>query len=149
MKCSFCNKEIEEGKQYIVGGLGDICMCDDCIKNLQYVYTNIMDKSNNTSNTTNPTLTPSQIKAELDKYIIGQDDAKKTMAIAIYNHYIRISQNETGNGVDIQKSNILLLGPTGTGKCVCGDTKVKIRNKKTGKVIYDTINNIYNKYGFR
>lgn len=149
MKCSFCNKEIEEGKQYIVGGLADICMCDDCIKNLQYVYTNIMDKSNNTNSNTNLTLTPSQIKAELDKYIIGQDDAKKTMAIAIYNHYIRIGQNEDSNGVDIQKSNILLLGPTGTGKCVCGDTKVKIRNKKTGEVIYDTINNIYNKYGFR
>lgn len=149
MKCSFCNKEIEEGKQYIVGGLSDVYMCDDCIKNLQYVYTNIMDKSNNSNDNTNSSLTPSQIKAELDKYIIGQDEAKKTMAIAIYNHYIRIGQGEDSNGVDIQKSNILLLGPTGTGKCVCGDTKVKIRNKKTGEVIYDTINNIYNKYGFR
>lgn len=149
MKCSFCNKEIEEGKQYIVGGLNDVYMCDDCIKNLQYVYTNIMDKSNNSNDNINSSLTPSQIKAELDKYIIGQDEAKKTMAIAIYNHYIRIGQTEDSNGVDIQKSNILLLGPTGTGKCVCGDTKVKIRNKKTGEVIYDTINNIYNKYGFR
>lgn len=154
--CIFCNKEIYENEHYISGGLNNICLCNECANLLFTKYqsyivennfikhndNNILDNSSN-----NTLLTPSQIKAELDKYIVGQEDAKRTMATAIYNHYIRIGQNS--DDVIIDKSNICLIGPTGTGKCVCGNTKVKLRNKKTAEIIYDTIDNILNKHGFR
>lgn len=152
MKCSFCNKEIEDNDEYITGGLGDVHICHDCLSNIKELYFNIYNKKDkNTSKTNDELITPKQIKEELDKYIVGQDEAKKTMAVAIYNHYLRINQdNDIDNSdINIQKSNILLLGPTGTGKCVCGDTKVKIRNKHTGEIVFDTINNIYKKYGVK
>lgn len=154
--CSFCNKEIYENENYISGGLNNVCLCNQCAKLLLTKYHPFINKNNNFTNNIsnseaqadlNILLTPSQIKVELDKYIIGQEDAKRTMATAIYNHYIRIGQNS--DDIIIDKSNICLIGPTGTGKCVCGDTKVKLRNKKTGEIIYDTIDNILNKYEFR
>ena len=150
MKCSFCNKEIKEDEQYITGGLKDTFMCYDCVNLLFGKYKPFIlnnNINNNECNENSKLLTPSQIKCELDKYIVGQEDAKRTMATAIYNHYLRIGQNN--DDVDIEKSNICLIGPTGTGKCVCSDTKIKIRNKKTGQIIYDTIENICNNYGFK
>lgn len=119
MKCSFCNKEIEENNEYITGGIGNIHICQDCLSNIKELYFNIYNKKDkNYSKTNKDGITPKQIKAELDKYIIGQEEAKKTMAIAIYNHYLRINQDNDIDNTDtnIQKSNILLLGPTGTGK---------------------------------
>lgn len=154
--CSFCNKEIYENEHYISGGLNNVCLCNECAKLLLTKYHPFINKNNNFTNNIsnsetqadiNILLTPSQIKAELDKYIVGQEDTKRTMATAIYNHYIRIGQNS--DDIIIDKSNICLIGPTGTGKCVCGDTKVKLRNKKTGEIIYDIIDNILNKHEFR
>ena len=154
--CSFCNKEIYENENYISGGLNNVCLCNQCANLLLKKYHPFINKNNNfrnnisnseTQTDVNNLITPSQIKSELDKYIVGQEDAKRTMATAIYNHYIRIGQNS--DDIIIDKSNICLIGPTGTGKCVCGDTKVKLRNKKTGEIIYDTIDNILNKHGFR
>lgn len=117
--CSFCNKEIYENENYISGGLNNVCLCNECAKLLLTKYHPFINKNNNfTNNISNNNntnlLTPSQIKAELDKYIVGQEDAKRTMATAIYNHYIRIGQNS--DDIIIDKSNICLIGPTGTGK---------------------------------
>lgn len=117
MKCSFCNKTYESNDLYF-GGFKNNTICSNCIRLInslpkqekQNTY-NIKDK--------NDLLTPSRIKNELDRYIVGQDQAKKTMAVAIYNHYIRINQeNDINNSanIEIEKSNICLLGPTGTGK---------------------------------
>ena len=117
--CSFCNKEIYENEYYISGGLNNVCLCNECAKLLLTKYHPFINKNNNfTNNISNNNntnlLTPSQIKAELDKYIVGQEDAKRTMATAIYNHYIRIGQNS--DDIIIDKSNICLIGHTGTGK---------------------------------
>lgn len=121
--CSFCNKEIYENEHYISGGLNNVCLCNQCAKLLLTKYHPFINKNNNFINNIsnseaqtdiNNLLTPSQIKAELDKYIVGQEDAKRTIATAIYNHYIRIGQNS--DDIIIDKSNICLIGPTGTGK---------------------------------
>jgi ATP-dependent Clp protease ATP-binding subunit ClpX len=117
MKCSFCNKSYGSNALYF-GGFKNSAICSNCVRLInsfpkqedQNVY-NIKDKKT--------LLTPSQIKKELDRYIIGQDQAKKSMAVAIYNHYIRINQNayvDNSSNIEIEKSNICLLGPTGTGK---------------------------------
>jgi ATP-dependent Clp protease ATP-binding subunit ClpX len=117
MKCSFCNKSYGSNALYF-GGFKNSAICSNCVRLInsfpkqedQNVY-NIKDKKT--------LLTPSQIKKELDRYIIGQDQAKKSMAVAIYNHYIRINQNayvDDSSNIEIEKSNICLLGPTGTGK---------------------------------
>lgn len=133
--CSFCNKEIYENEHYISGGLNNVCLCNECANLLFTKYqsyivennfikhndNNILDNSSN-----NTLLTPSQIKAELDKYIVGQENAKRTMATAIYNHYIRIGQNS--DDVIIDKSNICLIGPTGTGKTEIARSIAKMLN---------------------
>lgn len=119
IKCSFCGREIERASKYVTGAAMNAYMCEDCFYILNNKYSEVtknMYRSNHCSDVkTRQTLTPSKIKAELDKYIIGQDEAKKTMCTAIYNHYKRISQNDSDD-VIIDKSNICLIGPTGTGK---------------------------------
>lgn len=129
--CSFCNKEIYENEHYISGGLNNVCLCNECANLLltkYYYFINKNNFTNNISNNNNNTnlLTPSQIKAELDKYIVGQEDAKRTMATAIYNHYIRIGQNS--DDITIDKSNICLIGPTGTGKTEIARSIAKMLN---------------------
>ena len=119
MKCSFCGREIERQSKYVTGAAMNAYMCADCFYILDSKYSEVtknMRRTDSVSATeTVQTLTPSKIKAELDKYIIGQDEAKKTMCTAIYNHYKRISQSDSDD-VIIDKSNICLIGPTGTGK---------------------------------
>ena len=119
MKCSFCGREIERQSKYVTGAAMNTYMCADCFYILDSKYSEVtknMRRPDSVSAAeTVQTLTPSKIKAELDKYIIGQDEAKKTMCTAIYNHYKRISQSDSDD-VIIDKSNICLIGPTGTGK---------------------------------
>lgn len=119
MKCSFCGREIEPTSNYITGATMNTYMCMDCFSILNNKYSEVtknMCQTNHVSDNKNvQSLTPSKIKAELDKYIIGQDEAKKTMCTAIYNHYKRINQSDSDD-VIIDKSNICLIGPTGTGK---------------------------------
>ena len=90
---------------------------------------------------------PKEIVKELDKYVIGQEQAKRTLAIAVYNHYKKILNNlfSENKNVEFDKSNIILLGNTGSGKCVCGNTKIRIRNKKNGVVNVLTINELLSK----
>ena len=129
IKCSFCGKT-QENVDRIVAGPG-VYICDECIE----VCKNIIDNDSYNEeelgysiNEETKLLSPREIKDILDKYVIGQEEAKKTLAVAVYNHYKRINNEEKNNDVEIQKSNVLLLGPTGCGKTLLAQTLAKILN---------------------
>ena len=127
IKCSFCGKP-QENVRKIIAGTG-VYICDECIK----VCTNIIDEEIYDDEIMQApkeenVLTPAEIKAILDEYVIGQEEAKKTLSVAVYNHYKRINNLENIKDVEIQKSNILLLGPTGCGKTLLAQTLAKVLN---------------------
>lgn len=115
VKCSFCGKPQDSVKK-IVAGPG-VYICDECIE----ICKNIVEEDIFEDDDIQYTLgdeeelpNPEQIKNILDEYVIGQESAKKTLSVAVYNHYKRINNEEEANDVEIQKSNVLLLGPTGS-----------------------------------
>ena len=128
VKCSFCGKTQENVKR-IVAGPG-VYICDECIK----VCSNILedeyyDDEIEYSTEQNKNIpSPAEIKHILDEYVIGQEEAKKTLSVAVYNHYKRINNLDFVDDVEIQKSNILLLGPTGCGKTMLAQTLAKVLN---------------------
>ncbi len=126
ISCSFCGKPQEMVKKIIAGP--GVYICDECIS----VCQNIMDEDMYDEEETNlsPEVipTPEQIKNTLDDYVIGQDEAKKALSVAVYNHYKRIANLDSIDDVEIQKSNILLLGPTGCGKTLLAQTLAKVLN---------------------
>ena len=115
VNCTFCGRKREEVKILIAGAEGHIC--EFCVEHAQEIIKNeIPAQEQNTSN--HPALfikKPIEIKSFLDEYVIGQDDAKKVLAVAVYNHYKRVNQ-KIDNDVEIEKSNIVMVGETGTGK---------------------------------
>ncbi len=124
IKCSFCGKEQEQVRR-IVAGPG-VCICDECIELCQEIIEE--DFSENVTPEPQEIPKPKEIKSILDEFVIGQEMAKKSMAVAVYNHYKRIYHNKDNNDVELQKSNIVMMGPTGCGKTLLAQTLAKILN---------------------
>ena len=127
VRCSFCNKPQSQVRKLIAGPNGAY-ICDECIevcseiKEEEFEYDDDRREFDDIN-----LLTPEEIKAFLDEYVIGQDEAKKVLSVAVYNHYKRIMAG-SDLGVDLQKSNILMLGPTGSGKTLLAQTLARLLN---------------------
>ncbi len=124
-RCSFCGLHQSEAYKLIAGP--NIFICDECV-NTAY---NLIFKDRESKNRTigkdkRKTLTPSEIKERLDQYIISQELAKKKLAVAVYNHYKRVNEKDNLSDIEIKKSNLILIGPTGTGKTLLAETMAKI-----------------------
>jgi len=135
LKCSFCGKTQDQVKKLIAGP--EVYICDECVELCNEIldeeFFENKDKDGNSEKDAIPEEKaipkPAEIKAHLDEHIVGQDDAKKVLSVAVYNHYKRLKHNKTSgkeSGVEIQKSNILLVGPTGSGKTLLAQTLAKM-----------------------
>lgn len=127
-RCDFCGKPESRVGRLICNPNG-ICICDSCVEICKEIIDEekMLDDSYGDGDLDINLYTPEEIKAFLDEYVIGQDDAKKVLSVAVYNHYKRIMSKKDID-VDIQKSNVLLLGPTGSGKTYLAQTLAKILN---------------------
>lgn len=125
--CSFCRKSQREVKKLIAGS--SALICDECISLCNQALREELPSVNG-RNPKSDLPTPAQIKENLDNYVIGQDLAKRTLAVAVYNHYKRLNHKEhaTGDDVELAKSNILLIGPTGSGKTLLAQTLARQLN---------------------
>ena len=128
IRCSFCQKTEDQVRKLIAGPDGKTFICDECIG----ICSEIMEEELNSYDddmidSDINLLKPEEIHAVLDDYVIGQDEAKKALAVAVYNHYKRILASRSSD-VELQKSNILMLGPTGSGKTLLAQTLARMLN---------------------
>ncbi len=130
--CSFCGKPKSKTARLICSPNGDLFICDECVEICNELMKIEQDDASKETTTELPT--PEEIKAELDKYVVGQVAAKRTLAVAVYNHYKRVygkgkySDKNLDDGVELEKSNILMLGPTGSGKTLLAKTLARTLN---------------------
>jgi ATP-dependent Clp protease ATP-binding subunit ClpX len=126
LRCSFCGKPQEQVRKLIAGP--NVYICNECIELCFDILGDDFDEFEPPEESVKA-LKPKEIKSILDDFVIGQEDAKKALSVAVYNHYKRVaSQTRTDDGIEIQKSNILLVGPTGVGKTYLAQTLAKILN---------------------
>lgn len=126
VRCSFCNKSENQVRKLIAGTTGsDVFICDECIDICTDIINAELDDFDN--DTEINLLKPKEIKEFLDQYVIGQDEAKKVLSVAVYNHYKRVLM-ERSLDVELQKSNIIMVGPTGSGKTYLAQTLAKLLN---------------------
>ena len=134
LRCSFCGKTQDQVKKLIAGP--EVYICDECVELCNEILEEEFFEAEETEKTSNPPelaklSKPKEIKVFLDEHIVGQDEAKKVLSVAVYNHYKRINHQITQtaqgikDGIEIQKSNILLIGPTGSGKTLLAQTLAK------------------------
>jgi len=129
LHCSFCGRNRDEVKILIAGQEGHIC--ENCVEHAQEIIQQELMIRDDTAGTSAFKLTvkkPVEIKRILDEYVIGQDDAKKVLSVAVYNHYKRLQQKVVENEVEIEKSNIIMVGETGTGKTLLAKTIARLLN---------------------
>src|SRR6266571_810407 len=125
LRCSFCGKSKDSVRKFISGP--SVYICNECIALCNEILAE--DEEREVSEAITQVPTPAEIKEVLDQYVIGQEKAKKTLAVAVYNHYKRINSHQGGGreaDVELDKSNILLVGPTGVGKTLLAQTLARI-----------------------
>lgn len=129
LHCSFCGRNRDEVKILIAGQDGHIC--ENCVEHAQEIIAQELSAKQDNSSSANFKLNvrrPAEIKKFLDEYVIGQDDAKKVLSVAVYNHYKRVNSKAQQDEVEIEKSNIIMVGETGTGKTLLAKTIARLLN---------------------
>ncbi|MFW5830091.1 MAG: ClpX C4-type zinc finger protein, partial [Planctomycetota bacterium] len=128
--CSFCGRSSEQVDR-LIAGPPSVFICNECVQVCSSLLESDTGKrgvGKTTSLQLDKLPTPRQIKEHLDRYIIGQEHTKRTMSVAVYNHYKRLCSNQYDVDVELEKSNVLMLGPTGCGKTAIASTLAKLLN---------------------
>jgi ATP-dependent Clp protease ATP-binding subunit ClpX len=124
LRCSFCGKSKDSVRKFISGP--SVYICNECVALCNEILAEEEDRSQ--AETEVPSLTPREIKEVLDQYVIGQEEAKRALSVAVYNHYKRVNHQGVLDDVEVEKSNILLIGPTGVGKTLLAQTLARTLN---------------------